>query len=271
MLFQHKCTMTDQEQLNAERLEKIRALLAKAEATHFPEEAKAFTAKAEELMLKWSIDEAMLNMARKGTTDDGTLDETAVWIMANEFRGPKIDLCNRLAIHHDAKIIIYPQTYRTIDGKHKRMVKIGVIGFERDRRFVELVFTSLLLQSELEFLLPDTQIKLQSEIDNSGQAISWRNSFMRGYNSAIAERLAAVKARMEESVPFHGNSLALMKLDRSAVVKARFEVLHPDARTTRGSTAGQGHINARQYGYRAGLKADIGSPKVRGGAKGQLT
>ena len=263
--------MTDQEQLNAERLEKIRALLAKAEATHFPEEAKAFTAKAEELMLKWSIDDAMLNMARKGTTDDGTLDLSDIWISANEYRGPKIDLLTRLVRHHDCKIVLHPQQYRVIDGKSKRMVRIAVIGFERDRQFVEMVFTSLLLQSELEFLLPETQIAMESEIDNSGQAISWRNSFMRGYASAVAERLADVKARMEVATPFHGNAMALMKVDKAAVVQRKLEVFYPKLRTGHASTAGHSSANARQHGYKAGLKADIGSPKVRGGVKGQLT
>ena len=38
----------------------IRALLAKAEATDFPEEAELFTAKATELIAKFSIDEALL-------------------------------------------------------------------------------------------------------------------------------------------------------------------------------------------------------------------
>ena len=42
------------------RLATIRGLLAKAEATDFPEEAEAFFAKASELISRWAIDEAML-------------------------------------------------------------------------------------------------------------------------------------------------------------------------------------------------------------------
>ncbi|NEA40757.1 DUF2786 domain-containing protein, partial [Streptomyces sp. SID11385] len=40
-------------------LTRIRALLAKAEATGFPEEAEALTTKAQELMARHSIDEAL--------------------------------------------------------------------------------------------------------------------------------------------------------------------------------------------------------------------
>ena len=41
-------------------LDRVRALLAKAESTEFPEEAEALTAKAQELMARHSIDEALL-------------------------------------------------------------------------------------------------------------------------------------------------------------------------------------------------------------------
>lgn len=42
-------------------LTRIRALLAKAEATGFPQEAEALTAKAQELMARHSVDEALLD------------------------------------------------------------------------------------------------------------------------------------------------------------------------------------------------------------------
>ena len=48
--------MTDDDR----RLSTIRALLAKAEATEYPDEAEAFFAKASELISRWAIDEAML-------------------------------------------------------------------------------------------------------------------------------------------------------------------------------------------------------------------
>lgn len=47
-------------------MERIRNLLAKAEATTFQEEAHAFTEKAQELMQKYAIDQAMLEASRPG-------------------------------------------------------------------------------------------------------------------------------------------------------------------------------------------------------------
>ena len=49
-------------------LERVRALLAKAESTSFPEEADALTAKAQELMARHAIDAAMLEGASVGAT-----------------------------------------------------------------------------------------------------------------------------------------------------------------------------------------------------------
>ena len=41
-------------------LDKVRALLAKAESTEFPEEAGALTSRAQQLMARYSIDHALL-------------------------------------------------------------------------------------------------------------------------------------------------------------------------------------------------------------------
>lgn len=43
-------------------LDKIRALLAKAESTQFPEEAQALTAKATELIAKYGLEEAIRSL-----------------------------------------------------------------------------------------------------------------------------------------------------------------------------------------------------------------
>lgn len=50
-------------------LGKVRALLAKAESTEFPEEAEALSARAQELMAKYRIDHALL-AARSGKKDE---------------------------------------------------------------------------------------------------------------------------------------------------------------------------------------------------------
>ncbi|HEY0696309.1 MAG TPA: DUF2786 domain-containing protein, partial [Micromonospora sp.] len=57
--------VTQPADLDQRMLGRVRALLAKAESTDFPEEADAFTAKAQELMARHRIDHALL-VARTG-------------------------------------------------------------------------------------------------------------------------------------------------------------------------------------------------------------
>src|SRR5579885_1355642 len=52
--------MSDENNNSKVMLDKIRALLAKAEATNYPEEARAFFEGAQRLMVQHSINEAML-------------------------------------------------------------------------------------------------------------------------------------------------------------------------------------------------------------------
>ena len=46
--------------LTSDRLRKVRALLAKAEQTDFPDEADTYLGKAAMLIAKWELDEAMV-------------------------------------------------------------------------------------------------------------------------------------------------------------------------------------------------------------------
>jgi hypothetical protein len=52
-------------------LDRVRALLAKAESTEFPEEAEALTSRAQELMARHSIDDALLATAAPGLAEPG--------------------------------------------------------------------------------------------------------------------------------------------------------------------------------------------------------
>src|SRR5205823_14651531 len=51
--------------LDQRMLDRVRALLAKAESTEFPDEAEAYTAKAQELMTRHRIDHALLTVTKR--------------------------------------------------------------------------------------------------------------------------------------------------------------------------------------------------------------
>ncbi len=255
------------------RMDKIRALIAKAEGTHFPEEAKVFMAKAEELMAKWAIDEVML-AASKGKLDDGTIGLSSIFIPANEYRGPKVSLLVVIADCHRCKLVIYPQQYVEKGGVRKRMVELKVTGYEIDRKFVDTLFTSLLMQSEIEFIHPDVQLRMQSETDNSGHCIAWRNAFMRGYVAIINKRMKEARAMAEEQakMQYAGNSMAMVLVSKQALVERKYTEFFPQLGKSAHSNAGYSDRgSAYESGRQAASKADLGSPKVRqSGSSGQL-
>lgn len=112
-------------------LTRIRALLAKAEATGFPEEAEALTTKAQELMARHSIDEALL-AAR--THAGGTPGACRIGVDA-PYESAKAILLDAVASANRCRAVWNSDLGFTT-----------VVGFEPDLEAVELLFTSLLVQ-----------------------------------------------------------------------------------------------------------------------------
>src|SRR6266571_5058578 len=118
-------------------LGKIRALLAKAESTEFPEEAEALSARAQELMAKHSIDHALL-AAQSGNRDKPAGRRLPV---DNPYESPKATLLHAVA-----------QANRCRSVWQKALGISTVIGFPSDLDAVELLFTSLLVQANTAML-----------------------------------------------------------------------------------------------------------------------
>lgn len=254
-------------------LDKIRALLAKAEATPFPEEAKSFTAKAQELMAKWAIDDAMLKAASGQDFSPGDVRQAEVMIDANEYRGPKINLLYGLALINDCQGIMGHQRYVEVDGKRVRKTSLTLVGHVTDLEFVQAVYSSLLLQSAMELISPMVMIKMQAECPEGGHRIRWRNSFMMAYGNEVIARCKSIKELAKRNAQQeHGQTMALVLVRRSDLVKRKFDELFPKRCKTSGSSAGRGLGSAAEAGAEAGRRADIGRPKVGGktGAVGQL-
>jgi hypothetical protein len=274
-----------------DRLDLIRKLLAKAESTTHPEEAKTFTAKAEELMVRWSIEDADVAAATAGMQDD--IGKTVVLIPANEYRHPKIHLLNVIAIANSCRLVTSRQRYRctecgewllgrspkqglyhrTMDHSHKpkgdRVMELFIAGFATDRQFVELLFTSLLVQREHEFELPGVADKMWEEFAwrdgrpnaRGGFRIKYHNTFSMGYADEVGRRLLAAKKSVEAGVAAEtgrtSESVALVLADRAARVdSAMFDLFGALGRGA-GSSAGRGSGNAYSSGREAGGRADV--------------
>ncbi|EME98517.1 DUF2786 domain-containing protein [Streptomyces mobaraensis NBRC 13819 = DSM 40847] len=171
-------------------LARIRALLAKAESTDFPDEAEAFSAKAQELMARHSLDDALL--AAAAAADASAAD------------GP--DVC-RLGVegpYESAKALLLSAV---AEANHCHAVWSGeygfstVVGFEADLELVELMYTSLLVQADAAMIrAADAHHRgtnghgpneRGARARSGRRTRDFRESFLIAYAARIGDRLSA--------------------------------------------------------------------------------
>ena len=192
-------------------LEKVRALLAKAESTTFPEEAEALSAKAQELMARHAIDEAMVD------------DASGVEDVPGGLRLPVDDPYAR------AKSILLAEVASANRCSAVWSEGLGfstVIGFESDLEFIEVLYTSLLVQAT------SAMVAAGSQIDRYGRSRtrSFRQSFLLAYASRIGHRLRTAEAASQAAAAQrYGAALVPILADRSAAVDAARDAAFPGA------------------------------------------
>ncbi|WP_225448735.1 DUF2786 domain-containing protein [Streptacidiphilus sp. P02-A3a] len=184
-------------------LGRIRALLAKAESTDFPEEAEALTAKAQQLMAQHSIDEALLAAGSGGGSDPGACRIG----IDNPYEAPKAVLLDAVADANRARSVW-----------SKDLGFCTVVGFPADLEAVELLYTSLLVQATSAMNGAGARRAAGrggSEervtagrgpaargggpaADGGARTKSFRQSFLVAYAARIRERLAEATAQATE-------------------------------------------------------------------------
>lgn len=235
-------------------LDRVRALLAKAEATEHAPEAEALTAKAAELMAKYGIERAQLGAIRPESDKPGDKK----FAIANPWAKVKLNLLAGVGTALRCQCV---QT-QVPDGS---LVVLHVFGYQSDIERVELLWTSLLVQQQRAL----AQFQVPSWCQGNS-AKAERRSFMIGFNSAVTARLRAAEAeaarQSDEGVTAQaqpsGQSTALVLADRELVVKASVSSAYPRLRKTRVTYSGSGYGS----GHAAGQKADIGGAKVGSGS-----
>ncbi|MBA3956303.1 MAG: DUF2786 domain-containing protein [Acidimicrobiia bacterium] len=180
-------------------LERVRALLAKAESTTFTEEAEAFTAKAQELMARHAVDRAMVEGVDRG---DGP-------------GGRRIGIDDPYAQAKSLLLAVVADANRCRSVWSKDMGFSTVFGHESDLDGVDLLYTSLLVQATAAMAAEGRRT------DRSGRSRtrSFRSSFLVAYAQRIGQRLrestdAAEAAGAEE----HGAGLLPVLAARSQAV-----------------------------------------------------
>ncbi|MFC4560237.1 DUF2786 domain-containing protein [Nocardiopsis mangrovi] len=191
-------------------LDKVRALLGKAESTGFPAEADALTARAQELMARHRIDEALLAAAEAGDTGGPV--------------GRRIPVDDP---YPDAKAVLLDTVAEANGCRAVWDQDLGwctVVGFPGELDAVELMFTSLLVQATGTMA--------------GGRRKAFRHSFLHAFAQRIGERLRAAagaeERRAAEERP--GGDLLPVLAARDRQVEDATEDLFPQ--TVRGRVRG---------------------------------
>jgi hypothetical protein len=250
--------------------ERIAAMLRQAEdpgAT--PEERETFFNKAQELMAKYAIDEALLRASGK--------DKRADPISKNEFvtvgiyRHALFMVDYYVLINNGCQVLEIPGSpWRTIEGKvYKETRVLSAVGYESDIEKARVLATSLKLQCMMaESRWWEENKALYKNLTKGKQHQARRGfmlSFARGAYKKMQDASARGRASAEQE---HGtNSVALVLRDKSLAVKDEFNKLYPHTKTTT-SRMSQGDMFARGAGYEAGQRADIGQDAFTGSKKG---
>jgi hypothetical protein len=162
----------DSNPINDRVLCRVRTLLAKAESTTFPAEAETFTAGAQSLMARHSIDHALLAALDQSSSEEPSGRRIGI---ENPYETPKAMLLGAVAGANRCR------TVWTRD-----LGFSTAIGFPADLNAVELLFTSLLIQATAAMM------KAGPRTDHHGRSRtrSFRQSFLTAYAARIGQRLA---------------------------------------------------------------------------------
>ncbi|MGW5866318.1 DUF2786 domain-containing protein [Streptomyces sp. NPDC055239] len=194
-------------------LTRIRALLAKAEATGFPEEAEALTAKAQELMARHTIDEALLasRTHAKDTPGACRIGVDAPYETAKAILLDAVATANRCRA-------VWNEAYGFST----------VVGFEPDLEVVELLHTSLLVQGTAAM----TKAEAGQRAGGRKRTKTFRQAFLLAYANRLGTRLAAAAEDVAVGSPDAGELLPVLAA-RDVAVTSHAERMFPETTTTR--------------------------------------
>jgi len=217
-------------------LERVRALLAKAESTAFPAEAEAYSAKAQELIARHSIEEALATgpaaevvpFARRVGVD-------------HPYENEKAALLDAVARANHCQTVWSPELGFTT-----------VFGFDADIDAVELLYTSLLVQANRAM----AQAEPAGGRAGKARLKAFRRSFLVAYVVRIGERLEqAAAAALADAGDLAPSDLLPVLASRDAQVRETARRVFPHTVRARGSRVDsrEGWDSGREAADRAAL------------------
>ena len=226
---------------DARVLRRIRALLAKAESTEYPDEAEALTAKAQELMTRHAVDAVLLDPGGAPHRADVTTRRVHV---DDPYVRAKTQLLGAVADANGVRLVWYPE-----------LGIANLVGIPADLDAVELLFTSLLLQ------VGQALGAAERTAGRRSAPRSFRRAFLLGYAGRIRERLTSARERATRAAAAEqGVDLLPVLRSRQEAVDDAFTELFPRVRSTRSRSS----MDAGGWwaGRAAADSADVGSRRA---------
>jgi hypothetical protein len=228
-------------------LNKVRALLAKAESTGFPAEAEALSEKAHDLMQRHSIDRALLAGATPGHVQARRI------LIDDPYARARFVLLSGIARASGCRAVWW------------KAFGWGVVcGLPADLAATEMLYQSLLVQA-----LSGLAAAPVDRRDPPARKAAFRRAFVVAFAHRVSERLRLLAdARATEISHERGVDLLPVLASRQQAVKAAMAAISPNITTMSASTS-----DARGWaeGTLAGNRATIATQPTLPDLPGQLT
>jgi hypothetical protein len=234
------------ESSNEKIVSRVQALLAKAESTTFPEEAEALVAKAQELMARYAIDEAVSSQRRAA----GSRPKLQKVTIEAPYITAKASLLGAIGRANDVHVV------------YNRAGEASLVGFDADIEIVEVLFSSLLIQA--------TGAMLRVPREEVGRQVkAFRHAFLLAFAHRIGQSHAQAREAVAEEVTVQsGTSLVPLFAARRDAIDSLVQEEFPHLRTVKHSISHYGGYGA---GRAAAERADIGNSGRLNGRSRALT
>ncbi|WP_189208838.1 MULTISPECIES: DUF2786 domain-containing protein [Actinokineospora] len=187
--------------VDARVLARVRALLAKAESTAYPQEAEALSAKAQELMARHAFEEAAMDARPQRAA------ASRIWL-TRPYVTAKAQLVDAVAEANRCRSVFYP-----------RLGCVVLVGHETDLEIVAVLSASLGVQAT------------RALSTAPGRTRAYRNAFLAGYAHRIRTRLDLATATATDA-----RALPVLAR-RHQVVEETYAALFPGVRTRRSAVS----------------------------------
>lgn len=185
----------------ARALARVRGLVAKAEATEYPEEAELLSCKAQELMARHNLAQRLVEVADDVRPEPQGL---RLWLDA-----PYVDAKALL-------VALVAEANRCRAVHQGGLDLVTVVGLPRDLAATELLTTSLLVQASRAMMAAGSAGPAAAP---RARSRSFRSSFLLAYAQRVGERLRTAAASAEKEV--FGTHLPVLVSDDARVREIR--------------------------------------------------